>query len=181
MLFLQAEDGIRYADVTGVQTCALPISSVAQSRLSTPSTIVGSLASSADSRRSSRCAASTSARTAATVSATATSCRSAPRRASQSPPAIQTTRSVTSTGATRARPGGRTATLTGSPRLRLRLPRAHSATLAHAAGPQEGPPARNPQWRARDDDQDRARPHRPRPPDRRLDLLHHLVRRLDLP
>src|SRR3989442_6576677 len=28
--FLQAEDGIRDADVTGVQTCALPISSVAK-------------------------------------------------------------------------------------------------------------------------------------------------------
>src|SRR3989442_10056721 len=25
LIFLQAEDGIRYADVTGVQTCALPI------------------------------------------------------------------------------------------------------------------------------------------------------------
>src|SRR5256886_13209491 len=29
LLFLQAEDGIRYLTVTGVQTCALPISALA--------------------------------------------------------------------------------------------------------------------------------------------------------
>src|SRR5205807_4452640 len=59
----------------------------------------------------------------------------APRRASQSPPAIQTTRSVTSAGATRERPGGRTATFTGSPRLRLRLARPRSqARLAFGCG-----------------------------------------------
>src|SRR5436305_2031542 len=31
-IFLQAEDGIRYADVTGVQTCALPISPAPEAR-----------------------------------------------------------------------------------------------------------------------------------------------------
>src|SRR3989442_5677750 len=36
-LFLfQAEDGIRYADVTGVQTCALPISARSRVRLAAP-------------------------------------------------------------------------------------------------------------------------------------------------
>src|SRR3989442_2567377 len=36
LYFCQAEDGIRYADVTGVQTCALPISSPSASDTSLP-------------------------------------------------------------------------------------------------------------------------------------------------
>src|SRR5213079_1465020 len=56
-------------------------------------------------------------------------------RASQSPPATQTTRSPTSTGATRARPGRCTAAFTGSPRLRLRLAPPRSQTrLASGCG-----------------------------------------------
>src|SRR5215813_14352765 len=34
--FVQAEDGIRYADVTGVQTCALPISAPDEPKDSEP-------------------------------------------------------------------------------------------------------------------------------------------------
>ena len=39
VFFFQAEDGIRDADVTGVQTCALPISPVIKSVTLTPNPV----------------------------------------------------------------------------------------------------------------------------------------------
>src|SRR6202043_3670915 len=41
VLFFQAEDGIRYFHVTGVQTCALPISTVCTRWLATVESMVG--------------------------------------------------------------------------------------------------------------------------------------------
>src|SRR2546428_7186576 len=58
--------------------------------------------------------------------------------------------------------------------------RSHSATLAHAVELQEVRRPRNPHWRAGDDDEDVAGPDRPVAQERRLDLLDHLVGRLDL-
>src|SRR5438552_10704503 len=74
----------------------------------------------------------------------------------------------------------RTATFTGSPRLRLRLAPPPSATLAHAVELQEVRRSRHPHGRAGDDDEDVARPDRPVAKERRLDLLDHLVGRLNL-
>src|SRR2546425_7789821 len=74
----------------------------------------------------------------------------------------------------------RTTTFIDSPRLRLRLARPHSATLAHAVELQEVRRPRNPHGRAGDDDEDVAGPDRPVAQERRLDLLDHLVGRLDL-
>src|SRR3712207_7092067 len=77
--FFQAEDGIRDIGVTGVQTCALPISATGSATTPTPTTTATAWPTAPTTARRSRTATRTTTTTAAPATP-ATSARSEERR-----------------------------------------------------------------------------------------------------